>query len=211
MFAPWLFFCPATHSRHRRACPCIVAARRVGKMRTMRTRWPRHRRFRRVAFLSPLVGLDRPHTLVRRTRNISVARRCPTWLSLPCLRFLFLTLFSFLVPCFAAELLGSMGRTKDRASKMSQGLSNNAVLEVTVQLRLQYQELLNLQASQQCVKETLKTQACHTPCHALPCFHGSPCRMSLPRGRLRPKCATHLLRVPFFLRFIRPQTLPGKT
>ena len=55
-----------------------------------------------------------------------------------------------------------MGRTKDRASEMSQGSSNNALLEVTVQLRLQYQELLNLQASQQCVKETLKTQARHT-------------------------------------------------
>ena len=42
----WRF---ATHSRHRRACPCTVAARRVGKMRT---RWSRHRRFRRAASLS---------------------------------------------------------------------------------------------------------------------------------------------------------------
>ena len=66
-----LAFCPAAHSRHRRACPCIVAARRVGRVRT---RWSRHRRFRRVASLSLLVGLERQHTLVRRTRNISVAR-----------------------------------------------------------------------------------------------------------------------------------------
>ena len=81
---------------------------------------------------------ERAHTLVRRA-----------------------TLFSFLVACFAAELLGSMGRTKDRASQMSQGLSYNAFLKVTAQLRLQYQELLNLQSSQQCVKETLKTLEPH--------------------------------------------------
>ena len=90
--------------------------------------------------------------------------RCPhypTWLSLSWLRFLFLTLFSFLVACFAAELLGSMGRTKDHASQMSQGLSYNAFLEVTAQLRLQNQELLDLQPSQQCVKETTKTLARH--------------------------------------------------
>ena len=150
--------CPATHSRHRRACPCIVASRRVGKMRTRR---PRHRRFHRVASLSAgRVGVA-THPGQAYTKHL----RCPhfpTWLSLPCLRFLFLTLFSFLVACFAAELLGSMGRTKDRASRMSQGLSNNVLLEVTEQLRLQYQELLNLQASQQCVKEMLKTQARHT-------------------------------------------------
>ena len=46
---------------------------------------------------------------------------------------------------------------------MSQGLSNNAILEVTVQLRLHYQELLNLQASQQSVKGMVKTQVCHSP------------------------------------------------
>ena len=34
-------------------------------------------------------------------------------------------------------------------------------LEVTAQLRLQNQELLDLQASQQCVKETMKTLARH--------------------------------------------------
>ena len=56
-----------------------------------------------------------------------------------------------------------MERTKDRASQMSQGPSNNAILEVTVQLRLQYQELLRLQASQQCVKGMVKTQVCHSP------------------------------------------------
>ena len=46
---------------------------------------------------------------------------------------------------------------------MSQGPSNNALLEVTVQLRLQYQELLDRQASQPRVKETVKIHACHTP------------------------------------------------
>ena len=148
-----LAFCPATHPRHRRASPCIVAARRVGKMRT---RWLRHRRSRRVAPLSAGRVGEATHPRTAYTKHL----RCPhypTWLSLPCSRFLFLTL-----SCFAAELLGSMGRTKDRASQMSQGLSNNALLEVTVQ-RLQYQELLYLQVSQQCVKETVKTQACHTP------------------------------------------------
>ena len=52
-----------------------------------------------------------------------------------------------------------MGRTKDRASQMSQGPSNTALLEVIAQLRLQNQELLNLQASQQSVKGTVKAQA----------------------------------------------------
>ena len=55
------------------------------------------------------------------------------------------------------------GRTQDRASQMSQGPSNNALLEVTVQLRLQYQELLDLQVSQQSVKGSVMAQACHTP------------------------------------------------
>ena len=126
----------------------------------MRTRSPRHRRFRRAASLSAGRVGEATHPGQACTKHL----RCPlypTWLSLSWLRFLFLTLFSFLVACFAAELLGSMGRTKDRASKMSQGLSYNALLEVTVQLRLQYQELLDLQASQQCVKVTLKTPARH--------------------------------------------------
>ena len=154
-----LAFCPATHSRHCRACPCIVAARRVGKMRT---RWPRHRRFHRVASLSAGRVGEAPHPDQAYTKHL----RCPhypTWLSLPCLRFLFLTLFSFLVACFAAELLGSMGRTKDRASQMSWGLSNNALLEVTVQLRQQNQVLLNRLASQQSVNRSVMGQARHTP------------------------------------------------
>ena len=46
---------------------------------------------------------------------------------------------------------------------MSQHPSNNALLEVTVQLRLQFQEVLDLQASQPRVKGSVKTQACHTP------------------------------------------------
>ena len=33
------------------------------------------------------------------------------------------TLFFFLVACFAAELFVSIGRTKDRASQISQGLN----------------------------------------------------------------------------------------
>ena len=66
-----LAFCPATHPRHRRACPCIVAARRVGKMRTT---WPCHRRSRRVAPLSAGRVGEATHTLVRRTRSVSVAR-----------------------------------------------------------------------------------------------------------------------------------------
>ena len=56
-----------------------------------------------------------------------------------------------------------MGRTKDRVSPLSQGPSNIALLEVIAQLRLQYQELLNLQASQQSVKGTVMAQARHTP------------------------------------------------
>ena len=43
------------------------------------------------------------------------------------------------------------------------GPSNNALLEVIVQLRLQYQELLDRLASQPRVKETVKIHACHTP------------------------------------------------
>ena len=68
-----LAFCPATHSRHRRACPCIVAARRVGKMRTMRTRWPRHRRFRRVASLSAGWVREATHPGQAYTKHL----RCP--------------------------------------------------------------------------------------------------------------------------------------
>ena len=142
-----LAFRPATHSRHRRACPCIVAPRRVGKMRT---RWPRHSRSRRAASLSAGRVGEATHPGQAYTKHLRL--HYPTWLSWSWLRFLFLTLFFFLVACFAAELLGSMGRTKDRASQNSQGLSYNALLEVTAQLRLQYPELLDLQASQQCVK-----------------------------------------------------------
>ena len=42
-----------------------------------------------------------------------------------------------------------------------QGLRNSAFLEVTAHLRLQNQELLDLQASEQCVKEMTKTLAHH--------------------------------------------------
>ena len=152
--------CPATHPRHRRACPCIVAAKRVGKMSDEMA--PPQKIPQSCSSLSAGRVGEATHPGPAYTKHL----RCPhypTWLPLPCSRFLFLTLFSFLVACFAAELLGSMGRTKDRASQMSQGPSNNAIFEVTVQLRLQYQELLNLQASQQCAKGTVKTQACHFP------------------------------------------------
>ena len=77
--------CPATHPRHRRACPCIVAAKRVGKMRM---RWPRHRRSRRVAPLSAGRVGEATHPGLAYTKHL----RCPhypTWLPLPCSRFLF--------------------------------------------------------------------------------------------------------------------------
>ena len=53
-----LAFRPTTDPRHRRACPCVVAARRVGKMRT---RCPRQRRSRRVAPFNCSMGW-RGHT-----------------------------------------------------------------------------------------------------------------------------------------------------
>ena len=56
-----------------------------------------------------------------------------------------------------------MGRTKDRASQMSQGPSNNALLEVLAQLRQQNQELLDRLASQQSVNGSVMAQARHTP------------------------------------------------
>ena len=59
--------------------------------------------------------------------------------------------------------LGSMGRTKDRASKMSQESSNDALLEVIAQLRQQNQVLLDRLASQQSVNESVMAQARHTP------------------------------------------------
>ena len=65
--------------------------------------------------------------------------------------------------CSATGLLGSMGRTKDRVSPLSQGSSNNAFLEVIAQLRLQNQEMLDRLASQLSVKGTVKAQARHTP------------------------------------------------
>ena len=60
-----------------------------------------------------------------------------------------LSVFSFLVACFAAELPGSttMGR-KDRNSQKSQSLSNYAFLEVIAQLKLQNQEFMGLLATQ---------------------------------------------------------------
>ena len=73
----------------------------------------------------------------------------------PCFRavrprsqFLPLSVFSFLVACFAAELLGptTMGR-KDRNSQNSQSLSNNALLDVIAQLKLQNQELMGVLAA----------------------------------------------------------------
>ena len=42
----------------------------------------------------------------------------------------------------ATELFGSMGRTKDRVSPLTQGSSSNALLEVIAQLRQQNQVLL---------------------------------------------------------------------
>ena len=59
--------------------------------------------------------------------------------------------------------LGSMGRTKDRASKMSQESSNDALLEVIAQLRQQNQVLLDRLASQQSVNGSVMVQARHTP------------------------------------------------
>ena len=56
-----------------------------------------------------------------------------------------------------------MGRPKDRVSPLSQGSSNNALLEVIAQLRLQNQELLDRLASQQGVMRTVLAQARHTP------------------------------------------------
>ena len=100
--------------------------------------------------------------------------------------------------------LGSMGRTKDRASKMSQESSNDALLEVIAQLRQQNQVLLDRLASQQSVNESVMAQARHTPatisdappvhpaadstcvdsegpsaphtCHEVNCLNGSSCR-----------------------------------
>ena len=73
------------------------------------------------------------------------------------------SLFSFLVAGSATELVGSMGRTKDHASQMSQGLSYNALLEVIVQLRQQNKELLDRLASLQSVNGSVMAQARHTP------------------------------------------------
>ena len=106
--------------------------------------------------LSLLVGLE----------TLSTHLRCPhypTWLSLPCSRFLFLTLFSFLV---RASLPSSLVRWDERKTvppQMSQGLSNNAFLEVTVQLQQRNQALLDRLASQQSVNGSVMAQARHSP------------------------------------------------
>ena len=213
----------------------------------MRTRWPRHRRSRRAASLSAGRVGEATHPGQAYTKHLRL--HCPTWLSWSWLRFLLLTLFSFLVACFAAELLGSMGRTKDGASQISQGLSYNALLEVTAQLRLQYQELVatcketlktlarhahatnsdastvhpvavsaqrsaeaqvRLQASQRREKGTVKTQAYNTPAtnpDASPVQPVDDSAWETVKAQVRHSPAT----APFFLRFIRPQTLPGKT
>ena len=78
-------------------------------------------------------------------------------------RFWFSSLFSFFVAGSATELLGSMGRTKDRVSPFSQGSSNNALLKVIAQLRQQNEELFDRLASQQSVNGSVMAQARHTP------------------------------------------------
>ena len=143
-----------------RACPCIVAARRVGKMRT---RWPRHTRSRRVAPLSAGRVGEATHPGPAYTKH----HRCPhypTWLSLPCSRFLFLTLFSFLVaflrcrapwfdgtnegPCLS-DVTGSQQQRVTRSH-----CSAATPISGTV-------ELAGLSAERE--KGTVKTQAYHTP------------------------------------------------
>ena len=72
-----------------------------------------------------------------------------------------LSVFSYLVACFAAELPGptTMGR-KDRNSQNSQSLSNNALLEVIAQLKLQNQELVRLLATEQSARDPGMTSDC---------------------------------------------------
>ena len=73
--------------------------------------------------------------------------------------FRLLSVFSFLVECFAAKLLGSatMGR-KYRNSQNLQSLSISALLEVNAQLKLQNQELMGLLATQQSSRDPGRTR-----------------------------------------------------
>ena len=153
-----LAFCPATHSRHRRACPCIVAARRVGKMRT---RWPRHRRFRRAA--SPSAGRlgEATHPGQANTKRL----RCPqypTWLSLSWLRFLFLTLFSFLVACFC------------RAPRFD-GTNEGPCLSDVTGSQLPCVTRGHCPAASPLLGTVGTVGPASLPCHELRGFHGTPC------------------------------------
>ena len=71
-----------------------------------------------------------------------------------CSQFSLLSVFSFLVACFAAELPGSTTRgRKGRNTQNSQSLSNKALFEVNAQLKLQNQGLMSLLATQQSSRE----------------------------------------------------------
>ena len=71
-----------------------------------------------------------------------------------CSQFSLLSVFSYLVACFAAELPGTTKRgRKDRNTQNSQSLSNNALFEVNAQLKLQNQGLMSLLATQQSSRE----------------------------------------------------------
>ena len=68
---------PTTDPRHRHARPCALVARRTGKKRT---RWPRHRRSRRVSpFIAVRVG-EATHPGPLSTKHLRCPH-CPTWLS----------------------------------------------------------------------------------------------------------------------------------
>ena len=68
---------PATDPRHRHASPCAVAAKRAGKKRT---RWPRHKRSRRVAPLSAERVGEATHPGPLSTKHLRCPH-CPAWLS----------------------------------------------------------------------------------------------------------------------------------
>ena len=160
--------CPATHSRHRRACPCIVAARRVGKMRT---RWLRHSRSRRAASLS--AGRDGEATHLGQSYTKHLRLHYPTWLSWSWLRFLFLTLFFFLVACFSAELLGSMTNEGPCLSDFN-GSQLQCVTRGHCSAGTPISGTVGHASVQQCVKETLKTLARLAHATNSDASHGTP-------------------------------------
>ena len=162
-----LAVCPATHSRHRRACPRIVAARRVGKMRT---RWLRHSRSRRAASLSAGRVGEATHLGQSYTKHLRL--HYPTWLSWSWLRFLFLTLFFFLVACRAPWF----DRTNEGPCLSDfKGSQLQCVTRGHCPAGTPISGTVGLASLPAVCEGDVEDSGASRPCHELRCFHDTPC------------------------------------